>query len=127
MSSGRVLVVDLAWRRCDCGHFQVERLPCRHVIMCCANQRLDWQVYVSDVYKMSEIRKGVDTWQLSNADIENCNIDPVCYYGVDTWQGNIDKGASKLGIESLQHEPCMLPACATHGQNLCCFNMLGTW
>ncbi|RYR25425.1 uncharacterized protein [Arachis hypogaea] len=57
MPSGKVLVVDLARRRCDCGYFQVERLPCRHIIACCANQRLDWQVYVSDVYKMSEIQK----------------------------------------------------------------------
>ncbi|XP_029148774.1 uncharacterized protein [Arachis hypogaea] len=55
--SEKVLVVDLARRRCECGHFQVERLPCRHVIACCANQQLDWQVYVSDVYKMSEIWK----------------------------------------------------------------------
>ncbi|RYR41098.1 hypothetical protein Ahy_A08g037496 [Arachis hypogaea] len=57
MTSGKVLVVDLARRRCDCGHFQVERIPCRHVIACCANQRLDWQLYVHDVYKMTEIRK----------------------------------------------------------------------
>ncbi|XP_016206790.1 uncharacterized protein LOC107647191 [Arachis ipaensis] len=57
MSSGKVLVVDLARRTCDCGHFQVERIPCRHVIACCANQRIDWHVYVHDVYKMTEIRK----------------------------------------------------------------------
>ncbi|XP_057745636.1 uncharacterized protein LOC130963549 [Arachis stenosperma] len=57
MTSEKVLVVDLARRRCDCGHFQVERIPCRHVIACCANQRLDWQLYVHDVYKMTEIRK----------------------------------------------------------------------
>ncbi|XP_020970320.1 uncharacterized protein LOC107621097 [Arachis ipaensis] len=37
--------------------YTVERLPCRHVLACCANQRLDWQVYVHDVYKMSEIYK----------------------------------------------------------------------
>ncbi|XP_016200153.1 uncharacterized protein LOC107641163 [Arachis ipaensis] len=37
--------------------FEVERLPCRHVLACCANQRLDWQVYVHDAYKMSEICK----------------------------------------------------------------------
>ncbi|RYR15025.1 hypothetical protein Ahy_B04g071761 [Arachis hypogaea] len=37
--------------------YTVERLPCRHVLACCANQRLDWQVYVHDVYKMSEICK----------------------------------------------------------------------
>ncbi|RYR08491.1 hypothetical protein Ahy_B05g076199 [Arachis hypogaea] len=57
MPGGRVLVVDLARQRCDYGHFQVERLPCHHVIACCANQCLDWQVYVGDVYKMSEIHK----------------------------------------------------------------------
>ncbi|RYR39453.1 hypothetical protein Ahy_A09g045000 [Arachis hypogaea] len=37
--------------------FEVKRLPCRHVLACCANQRLDWQVYVHNVYKVSEIRK----------------------------------------------------------------------
>ncbi|XP_025661712.1 uncharacterized protein [Arachis hypogaea] len=57
MANGKVSVVDLARWTCDCGHFQVERLPCRHVIACCANQCLDWQLYVHDVYKMTEIRK----------------------------------------------------------------------
>ncbi|RYR61567.1 hypothetical protein Ahy_A04g018747 [Arachis hypogaea] len=57
MTTGKVLVVDLARRTCDCGHFQVERIPCRHVIACCANQRLDWQLYVHDMYKMTEVRK----------------------------------------------------------------------
>ncbi|XP_029148717.1 uncharacterized protein [Arachis hypogaea] len=56
-TSEKVLVVDLVRRRCDCGHFQVERIPCYHVIACCANQRLDWQLYVHDVYKMTEVRK----------------------------------------------------------------------
>ncbi|RYR74552.1 hypothetical protein Ahy_A02g009281 isoform I [Arachis hypogaea] len=37
--------------------FEVERLLCHHMLACCANQRLDWQVYVHDVYKMSEICK----------------------------------------------------------------------
>ncbi|XP_025703401.1 uncharacterized protein [Arachis hypogaea] len=57
MTTGKVLVVDLTRRTCDCGHFQVERIPCRHVIACCANQRLDWQLYVHHVYKMTEVRK----------------------------------------------------------------------
>ncbi|RYR71921.1 hypothetical protein Ahy_A02g006127 isoform B [Arachis hypogaea] len=57
MTSGKVLVVDIARRTCDCGHFQVERIPCRHVIACCANQRIDCQLYVHDVYKMTEVRK----------------------------------------------------------------------
>ncbi|RYR51737.1 hypothetical protein Ahy_A06g026718 [Arachis hypogaea] len=48
MTSGKVLIVDLARRTCDCGHFQVEQIPCHHVISCCANQRIDWQVYVHE-------------------------------------------------------------------------------
>ncbi|XP_057754697.1 uncharacterized protein LOC130974007 [Arachis stenosperma] len=57
MTTENVLVVDLARRTCDCGHFQVERIPCHHVIACCANQHLDWQLYVHNVYKMTEVRK----------------------------------------------------------------------
>ena len=57
MQDGSIYTVNLAQRHCNCGHFKVERLPCRHVLACCANQGLDWQVYVHDVYKMSEIRK----------------------------------------------------------------------
>ncbi|RYR50949.1 hypothetical protein Ahy_A06g025991 [Arachis hypogaea] len=37
-------------------HFQVERLPCQHVIAYYTNQCLDWKVYVNDVHKMSEVR-----------------------------------------------------------------------
>ncbi|XP_072088021.1 uncharacterized protein [Arachis hypogaea] len=57
MQDGTIYTVNLAQRHCDCGYFQVERLPCRHVLACCANQCFDWQVYVHDVYKMSEICK----------------------------------------------------------------------
>ncbi|RYR53643.1 hypothetical protein Ahy_A06g028841 [Arachis hypogaea] len=32
-----IYTVNLAQRHCDCGHFQVERLPYRHVLVCCAN------------------------------------------------------------------------------------------
>ncbi|RYR28713.1 hypothetical protein Ahy_B01g052866 [Arachis hypogaea] len=39
--SGVEYAVDLRRQRCDCGEFQVDRLPCRHVFACCANQRLD--------------------------------------------------------------------------------------
>ncbi|XP_016195308.1 uncharacterized protein LOC107636302 [Arachis ipaensis] len=39
------------------GKVLVERLPYRHVIACCANQRLDWQLYVHDVYRMTEVCK----------------------------------------------------------------------
>ncbi|RYR13242.1 hypothetical protein Ahy_B04g070342 isoform E [Arachis hypogaea] len=35
----------------------VDRIPCRHVFACCANQRLDWQLYVHDVYKMDQVRR----------------------------------------------------------------------
>ncbi|XP_016199126.1 uncharacterized protein LOC107640084 [Arachis ipaensis] len=57
MQDDSIYTVNLAQRHYDCGHFQVERLSCRHVLACCANQRLDWQVYVHDMYKMSEICK----------------------------------------------------------------------
>ncbi|XP_072083534.1 uncharacterized protein [Arachis hypogaea] len=55
MPSGVEYAVDLRHHRCDCGEFQVDRIPCRHVFACCANQRLDWQVYVNDVYKMDQV------------------------------------------------------------------------
>ncbi|XP_072066962.1 uncharacterized protein [Arachis hypogaea] len=57
MPSGLQYAVDLRQQRCDCGEFQVDRLPCRHIFACCANQRLDWQVYVHDVYKMDQVRR----------------------------------------------------------------------
>ncbi|XP_015969328.1 uncharacterized protein LOC107492786 [Arachis duranensis] len=57
MPSGVKYAVDLRHHRCDCGEFQVDRIPCRHVFACCANQRLDWQVYVNDVYKMDQVRR----------------------------------------------------------------------
>ncbi|RYR25541.1 hypothetical protein Ahy_B02g059341 [Arachis hypogaea] len=57
MPSGLEYAVDLRQHRCDCGEFQVDRIPCRHVFACCANQRLDWQVYVHDVYKMNQVRR----------------------------------------------------------------------
>ncbi|XP_025640615.1 uncharacterized protein [Arachis hypogaea] len=44
MKDGTIYTVNLAQRHYDCSHFQVERLSCRHVLACCANQRLDWQL-----------------------------------------------------------------------------------
>ncbi|RYR38299.1 hypothetical protein Ahy_A09g043295 [Arachis hypogaea] len=38
MPSGLEYVVDLRRQQCDCGEFQVDRIPCRHVFACCANQ-----------------------------------------------------------------------------------------
>ncbi|RYQ79583.1 hypothetical protein Ahy_Scaffold5g107811 [Arachis hypogaea] len=57
LKRGSLVSVDLRGLRCDCGEFQVDRIPCRHVFACCANQRLDWQVYVHDVYKMDQVRR----------------------------------------------------------------------
>ncbi|RYQ89323.1 hypothetical protein Ahy_B09g096028 isoform F [Arachis hypogaea] len=57
MTSGLEFAVDLRGLRCDCGEFQVDRIPCRHVFACCANQRLDWQLYMHDVYKMDQVRR----------------------------------------------------------------------
>ncbi|RYR41964.1 hypothetical protein Ahy_A08g038411 [Arachis hypogaea] len=57
MPSGQEFAVDLRSLRCDCGEFQVDRIPCRHVFACCANQRLDWRLYVHDVYKMDQVQQ----------------------------------------------------------------------
>ncbi|RYQ85780.1 hypothetical protein Ahy_B10g105384 [Arachis hypogaea] len=57
MPSGLEFAVDLRGLRCDYGEFQVDRIPCRHVFACCSNQRLDWQLYVHDVYKMDQVRR----------------------------------------------------------------------
>ncbi|RYR03232.1 hypothetical protein Ahy_B06g082085 isoform B [Arachis hypogaea] len=57
MPSGLEFAVDLRGLRCDCGEFQVDRIPCRHMFACCANQRLDWKLYVHDVYKMDQVRR----------------------------------------------------------------------
>ncbi|XP_072078160.1 uncharacterized protein [Arachis hypogaea] len=57
MPSGMEYAVDLRHQQCDCGDFQVDRIPCRHVFACCANQHLDRQVYVNEVYRMDEVRK----------------------------------------------------------------------
>ncbi|XP_025612077.1 serine/threonine-protein phosphatase 7 long form homolog [Arachis hypogaea] len=64
--NGKVLAIDLARRTSDREHFQVKRLPCRHVIACCANQHLNWQLYVNDLYKMTEsalINALVERWR----------------------------------------------------------------
>ncbi|RYR61373.1 hypothetical protein Ahy_A04g018543 [Arachis hypogaea] len=61
MPSRLEFAVDLRGLRCDCGEFQVDRIPCRHVFACCANQRLDWKMYVHDVYKMDQV------WQVYRA------------------------------------------------------------
>ncbi|XP_072090454.1 uncharacterized protein [Arachis hypogaea] len=57
MPGGTEYAVDLRQQRCDCGEFQVDQIPCRHVFACCANQRLDWRVYVHEVYKMDQVRR----------------------------------------------------------------------
>ncbi|XP_016169048.1 uncharacterized protein LOC107611656 [Arachis ipaensis] len=57
MPGGTEYAVDLRRQRCDYGEFQVDQIPCRHVFACCANQRLDWRVYVHEVYKMDQVRR----------------------------------------------------------------------
>ncbi|XP_072062169.1 uncharacterized protein [Arachis hypogaea] len=57
MPRGLEYAVNLHQRHCDCGEFQTYRIPCHHVFACSANQRLDWQQYVHDIYRMEEIKK----------------------------------------------------------------------
>ena len=49
--------VDLRCRYCDCSDFQMDRYSCHHVIACCTNQNIDWQVYVNDIYRMDKISR----------------------------------------------------------------------
>ncbi|RYR27764.1 hypothetical protein Ahy_B01g051812 [Arachis hypogaea] len=56
MPSGMEYAIDLCHWQCDCGDFQVDRIPCLHMFACCANQRLDWQVYVIEVRKVCRAR-----------------------------------------------------------------------
>ncbi|RYR35871.1 hypothetical protein Ahy_A10g050973 [Arachis hypogaea] len=57
MPNGLEFAVDLHQHYCDCGEFQVDHMPYRHIFICCANQRLNWQVYVHDVYRMDQVQK----------------------------------------------------------------------
>ncbi|XP_057733810.1 uncharacterized protein LOC130948981 [Arachis stenosperma] len=52
-----VVTLKLHANQLAAGNIQVDRIPCRHVFACCANQRLDWQLYVHDVYKMDQVRR----------------------------------------------------------------------
>ncbi|XP_057738164.1 uncharacterized protein LOC130955342 isoform X1 [Arachis stenosperma] len=47
--------VSLKERRCDCGYFQALHYPCKHVLIACASQRIDWTTYVDSVYRMSSV------------------------------------------------------------------------
>ncbi|RYR74633.1 hypothetical protein Ahy_A02g009358 [Arachis hypogaea] len=65
MPSGLEYAVDLRRHRCDCGEFQVDQIPCRHVFACCANQRLDWQVRVTKgCRRMTRFLNEMDTQML---------------------------------------------------------------
>ncbi|XP_016195394.1 uncharacterized protein LOC107636392 [Arachis ipaensis] len=47
--------VSLQDRTCDCGYFQALHYPCCHAIACCAQSRLDWSIYVDEVYTMQKV------------------------------------------------------------------------
>ncbi|XP_025682130.1 uncharacterized protein [Arachis hypogaea] len=47
--------VYLQHRTCDCGYFQALHYPCCHAIACCAQSRLDWSIYVNEVYTMQKV------------------------------------------------------------------------
>ncbi|XP_057746943.1 uncharacterized protein LOC130966186 [Arachis stenosperma] len=47
--------VSLQDRTCDCGYFQAFHYPCCHAIACCAQSRLDWSIYVDEVYTMQKV------------------------------------------------------------------------
>ncbi|XP_072058076.1 uncharacterized protein [Arachis hypogaea] len=47
--------VSLQHCTCDCGYFQALHYPCCHAIACCAQSRLDWSIYVDEVYTMQKV------------------------------------------------------------------------
>ncbi|RYR47040.1 hypothetical protein Ahy_A07g032947 isoform A [Arachis hypogaea] len=57
LSSKEELKVDLRHGYCDCGDFQTDRYPCPHVIACCSNQNINWEVYVNDIYRIDKVCK----------------------------------------------------------------------
>ncbi|RYR33103.1 hypothetical protein Ahy_A10g047676 [Arachis hypogaea] len=52
MPGGTEYAVDLRRQRCDCGEFQVDGFPVDMFL-----HRLDWRVYVHEVYKMDRVRR----------------------------------------------------------------------
>ncbi|CAA7045255.1 unnamed protein product [Microthlaspi erraticum] len=46
----RDAIVDLEQLKCSCGVFQIEKIPCSHVIAACVAARVDWSIYVSPLY-----------------------------------------------------------------------------
>ncbi|XP_015940879.1 uncharacterized protein LOC107466417 [Arachis duranensis] len=49
--------VSLRDRTCDYGYFQALHYPCCHAIICYVQSRLDWAIYVDEVYNMSKVFK----------------------------------------------------------------------
>lgn len=51
--SGRnVQRVDLNGRKCDCGKWQHDGIPCSHVFAICCHLQIGWEGYISDYYKI---------------------------------------------------------------------------
>ena len=55
-STGSQRRVHLAQRICSCGEFQDRKLPCRHALHLCKEQRLDRESYVNRIYSIAELR-----------------------------------------------------------------------
>jgi len=45
---------------CDCGHFQVVRLPCHHVIVVCSFSYINLTTYIHPVYSLYNISKAYE-------------------------------------------------------------------
>ncbi|XP_072060171.1 uncharacterized protein [Arachis hypogaea] len=52
LGTDRVFLQD---HTCDFGYFQALHYPCCHAIACCAQSRLDWSIYVDEVYTMQKV------------------------------------------------------------------------
>lgn len=42
---------------CTCGKWQTYRIPCSHLIACCANQKIRHEMFIGEWYKLENISK----------------------------------------------------------------------
>ncbi|RYR41225.1 hypothetical protein Ahy_A08g037622 [Arachis hypogaea] len=128
MPSGVEYTVDLRRQCCDCGEFQVDQISCRHVFACSANQRLDWQVYVHEVYKMDQVRQ---VYRARFKPLGNPTIWPA-YNGPrfvpNPYMRQVSKGCpwmtrflNKMDTQML-HRPRRCRQCGAegHSRSICC-------
>ena len=64
---------------CSCGKWQTYRIPCSHVIACCAYLNLGHEKFVGDCYKLENVSK-----------VYNCIFEPILSKGDTRWPRLVD-------------------------------------